>query len=127
MRRRSCRCSSITSNGRPPRSIERRRDRGARFDRALERCAVVGAGSDVEHDEHGRAPPRFVLAHHQVPAPCRRTPVDVAQVVSGRVVAQGVEVAARLDAGTHLRMVTVEVEAAGLGRRQQVTDARDRR
>ena len=109
---------------RPAAAFDRGHDRRARFDRALERRAVVRTGPDVEHHEHRRAAARFVLAHHQVTASRGRSPVHVAQVVAGCVLAQRVELAARLDARAHLRLLAVEIEAARLGRRQHVADAR---
>ena len=104
---------------RPARAVERGRDRRDRLDRALERRAVVGRGTHVEHQQHRGAPPGLVLAHHQVAAARRRPPVHVAEVVAGRVLAQRHEVAAGLDPRAHRGVVAVEVETADVGRRRR--------
>ena len=67
------------------------------FDRAFERRVVVPAGPDVEHDEHRRAAPCFVLAHHQALPARGRAPVHAPQVVAGFVVAQVEELAAAVE------------------------------
>ena len=109
---------------RPPGAVERGRDRRDRFDGAFERRAVVRRGTHVEHQQHRRAAPGLVLAHHQMPAARGRPPVDVAQVVAGRVLAQRHEVAARLDPGAHRGVVAVEVETADVGRRRDLVHLR---
>ena len=114
---RRCRCSTRPRTAGPRGRARSRSTR--RFHRAFERRAIVRGGADVEHQQHGRAAPGLVLAHHQVPAARGRPPVHVAQVVAGRVLAQRHEVAARLDPGAHGGVVAVEVETADVGRRRR--------